>query len=49
MTVTTRFETYERLPATAENLALLSLAAQHPDAKTDHGISLDPPRPKNER
>lgn len=41
-TVTTRFETYERLPATAENLELLSLAAQHPDAKTDHRISIDP-------
>jgi hypothetical protein len=44
--VTTRFETYERLPATAANRALLSLRAQHPDARTDHGISIDPPRPE---
>jgi hypothetical protein len=32
---TTRFETYEVLPATDANLALLSLAAQHPDAAVE--------------
>jgi hypothetical protein len=30
--VTSRFVTYETLPATAANLALLSLREQHPDA-----------------
>jgi hypothetical protein len=30
--VTSRFETYEALPATAANLALLSLRKQHPGA-----------------
>jgi hypothetical protein len=42
----TRLEVYERLPATQENLALLSLRRQHPDAKLDPGaitIAPDPP------
>jgi hypothetical protein len=38
---TTRFETYERLPATESNLALLDLSAQHPGAKVIRGITID--------
>jgi hypothetical protein len=38
---TTRFETYERLPATESNLALLDLRAQHPGAKVTRGITID--------
>jgi hypothetical protein len=33
--VTLRFPVYEKLPATDANLALLSLRAQHPDARVD--------------
>jgi hypothetical protein len=43
--VTTRFEAYERIAATKANKALLSVRAQHPDAKIDHGISIDPDPP----
>jgi hypothetical protein len=38
---TTRFETYERLPATESNLALLDLRAQHPGAKIDRRITIE--------
>ena len=34
-TVTLTFRTYEKLPSTPENRALLSLRAQHPDARVD--------------
>jgi len=34
-TVTLSFHTYEKLPSTPENRALLSLRAQHPDARVD--------------
>jgi hypothetical protein len=40
--LTTRFETYERLPASEANLALLDLRAQHPEASLDHRIGIDP-------
>lgn len=40
---TTRFETYEWLPATRANRALLDIREQHPDAKVRAGgISIDP-------
>jgi hypothetical protein len=42
VTVTTRVETHERLPATKANLALLSLTAQHPDARIARRLSIDP-------
>jgi hypothetical protein len=38
---TSRFRTYEVLPATAANLALLSLRAQHPGAKIEPGITVE--------
>jgi hypothetical protein len=38
---TSRFRTYEVLPATDANLALLSLRAQHPGAKVVPGITVD--------
>jgi hypothetical protein len=38
---TTRFETYDRLPATESNLALLDLRAQHPGARITRGITID--------
>jgi hypothetical protein len=38
---TTRFETYERLPVTESNLALLDLRAQHPGAKVTRGITIE--------
>jgi hypothetical protein len=44
--VTTRFETFERIPASAANEALLSLRAQHPDATWNPGgITIDPDPP----
>ena len=44
--ITTRIETYEHLPATKDNRALLSVRAQHPDAKLDPGaITIDPDPP----
>jgi hypothetical protein len=40
---TTRFLIYEHLPATAENLAQLSLSARHPGARVDREhFSIDP-------
>jgi hypothetical protein len=39
--LTTRFETYERLPANDANLTLLDLRAQHPGATVDHRITID--------
>ena len=39
--LTTRFETYERLPSSEANLALLDLRAQHPQATVDHRITID--------
>jgi hypothetical protein len=36
-----RFETYELLPATPANLALLSLRAQHPDAAVEPGVTVE--------
>lgn len=38
---TSRFRTYELLPATAANAALLSLKAQHPGAGVEPGISFE--------
>jgi hypothetical protein len=40
-TVVSRFETYELLPATPANLALLSLRAQHPDAVVKPGVTVE--------
>jgi hypothetical protein len=43
---TTRFETYEWLPATRANRALLSIRAQHPNATVrPGGITIDPDPP----
>jgi hypothetical protein len=39
--LTTRFETYERLPANDANLTLLDLRAQHPGATVDQRITID--------
>jgi hypothetical protein len=36
-----RFRTYELLPATAANLALLSVRTQHPGARVEPGISFE--------
>ena len=44
---TTRFETYERLPATESNLALLDLRAQHPGAKVTRRITIEEVRPRD--
>jgi hypothetical protein len=35
------FETYEYLPATAANLSLLDLSAQHPGATVQNGAGTD--------
>jgi hypothetical protein len=44
--ITTRIEIYEHLPATRGNRALLSVTAQHPDAKPDPGgITIEPDPP----
>jgi outer membrane lipoprotein-sorting protein len=42
---TTHFERYETLPVTDENLALLSVRAQHPDASIDPSGTVDPDPP----
>ena len=39
--VTSRFETYELLPATPANLALLSLRAQRPDAPVQATLRIE--------
>lgn len=41
ITVTSRFQTYELLPATQANLALLSLRAQHPDAAVEPNLVIE--------
>jgi len=38
--LTSRFQTYERLPETAQNLALLSLTKQHPTARIRHDATV---------
>lgn len=39
--MTRRFLTYESLPATEANLALLDLAVQHPTASVDASLELE--------
>jgi hypothetical protein len=46
--ITERFRTYALLPATEENMALLSLTEQHPDAAIDASVKLEGVTPGKE-